>query len=102
MTVARILLMSNNHKELDAICDEMHNIADLNGVRMRGPVHLPTRRLVVPTRKSPCGEGTATWEIYEMRIHKRLIDIDAEERTMRQIIRLNVSRSIFVEIELKS
>ncbi|OLS21952.1 MAG: 30S ribosomal protein S10 [Candidatus Heimdallarchaeota archaeon LC_3] len=100
MTVARIRLMSNSHKELDAICDEMRNIADRTGVRMRGPVHLPTRKLVVPTRKSPCGEGTQTWEKYEMRIHKRLIDIDAEERTMRQIIRLNVSRSIFVEIEL--
>lgn len=102
MTVARIRLMSNNHKELDAICHEMRNIAERTGVRLRGPVPLPTRELFVPTRKSPCGEGTSTWETWSMRLHKRLIDIDAEERTMRQIIRLNVSRSIFVEIELKS
>lgn len=101
MTIARIRLMSTNHHELDGICQEMKQISERTGVRMRGPVHLPTRRLKVPTRKSPCGEGTSTWETYEMRIHKRLIDIDAEEKTMRQIIRLNVSRSIFVEIELK-
>ena len=100
MTTARIRLMSNNHKELDAICDEMRKIAERTGVRMKGPVHLPTKRLIVPTRKSPCGEGTQTWEKYEMRIHKRLIDLDAQENAMRQIIRLNVSRSIFVEIEL--
>ena len=93
--------MSTNHHELDGICQEMKQISERTGVRMRGPVHLPTRRLRFPKRKIPCGEGTATWETYEMRIHKRLIDIDAEEKTMRQIIRLNVSRSIFVEIELK-
>ena len=93
--------MSTNHYELDGICQEMKQISERTGVRMRGPVHLPTRRLRVRTRKSRCGEGTATWETYEMRIHKRLIYIDAEEKTMRQIIRLNVSRSIFVEIELK-
>ena len=93
--------MSTNHHELDGICQEMKQISERTGARMRGPVHLPTKTLVVPTRKSPCGEGTQTWEHYQMRIHKRLIDIDAEEKTMRQIIRLNVSGSIFVEIELK-
>ena len=101
VAVARIRLMSNDYKELDNVCDEMKNIAKRTGVRLRGPIHLPTRRLVVSTRKSPCGQGTNTWEKYEMRIHKRLIDIDAEERTMRQIIRLNIKRSIFVEIELR-
>ena len=64
--------------------------------------YLPTKKLNLPVRKSPSGQGTATWEDYELRIHKRLIDIDADDRTMRQIIRLNVSRSIFVEIELRT
>jgi len=102
VSVARIRLMSTDPNELGAICDEMRRISDRTGVKMRGPVPLPTKRLRITTRKSPCGEGTNTWESYEMRIHKRLIDIDADERTMRQIIRLNISRSIFVEIELKS
>jgi len=101
VAVARIRLMSNDYRELDNICNEMTNIAKRTGVRLSGPIHLPTKRLTVPTMKSPCGEGTKTWEKYEMRIHKRLIDIDAEERTMRQIIRLNIKRSIFVEIELR-
>jgi len=102
VSVARIRLMSTDRQELSAICDEMKRISGRTGVKMRGPVPLPTKHLRITTRKSPCGEGTNTWEHYEMRIHKRLIDIDADERTMRQIIRLNISRSIFVEIELKS
>jgi small subunit ribosomal protein S10 len=50
---------------------------------------------------SPCGEGTKTWDHYEMRIHKRLIDIDADERTMRQVMRIRVPDDVYIEIELK-
>ncbi|NHJ02244.1 MAG: 30S ribosomal protein S10 [Candidatus Heimdallarchaeota archaeon] len=102
VAVARIRLMSADVRQLDGICDEMRRIADKSGVKMRGPIPLPTKKLNLPVRKSPSGQGTATWEDYELRIHKRLIDIDADDRTMRQIIRLNVSRSLFVEIELRT
>jgi small subunit ribosomal protein S10 len=102
VSVARIRLMSTDVGQLDGICKEMKRIAEKSGVKMRGPIPLPTKKLKLPVRKSPSGQGTATWEDYELRIHKRLIDIDADDRTMRQIIRLNVSRSIFVEIELRT
>ena len=102
VSVARIRLMSTDVEQLDGICKEMKRIADRSGVKMRGPIPLPTRKLNLPVRKSPSGQGPATWENYELRIHKRLIDIDADDRTMRQIIRLNVSRTIFVEIELRT
>ncbi len=94
--------MSTDISQLDNICEEMKRIAVKSGVKLRGPVPLPTKILTIPVRKSPSGQGTATWEDYQMRIHKRLIDIDADERTMRQIIRLNVSRDIHVEIELRN
>ena len=102
VSIARIRLMSTDIAELKRMTDEMKMIAKRTGVRLRGPVFLPTKRLRVTTRKSPCGEGSNTWETYEMRIHKRLIDIGADEKTMRQIMRLNVPRTIFVEIELGS
>ncbi len=102
VNVARIRLMSTDVEQLDGICNEMKRIAEKSGVKMRGPIPLPTKKLILPVRKSPSGQGTATWEDYELRIHKRLIEIDADDRTMRQIIRLNVSRSIFVEIELRT
>ncbi|MFQ6077320.1 MAG: 30S ribosomal protein S10, partial [Candidatus Bathyarchaeia archaeon] len=77
---ARIRLTSTDKTKLEGICKELKQIAERTGVRMAGPIPLPTKRLVVPTRKSPCGEGTNTWDHYEMRIHKRLIEIDANER----------------------
>jgi len=61
---------------------------------------LPTRRMVLPTRKTPCGDGSKSWDKWEMRVHKRLIDIDADERAIRQIMRVRIPESVYIEIEL--
>ena len=97
---ARIRLSSSDYKKLEEICKELKAIAIKTGVKMNGPVPLPTKRLRIPVLKTPCGEGTATWDRWELRIHKRLIDIDAEERVMRQIMRIRVPEEVFVSIEL--
>ena len=97
---ARIRLTSTDYKRLETVCNELNAIAEKTGVKMTGPIPLPTKRLKVPVRKSPSGEGTATWDRWEMRIHKRLIDIDAEERVMRRIMRIRVPEEVYVSIEL--
>mgnify|MGYP000738611184 FL=1 len=99
---ARIKLSGLNPKELDRICSQIKEIASKTGVEMSGPVPLPTKRMVVPTRKSPDGEGSETWDHWEMRIHKRLIDISADERALRQIMRIQVPRDVNIEIVLES
>ncbi len=38
---------------------------------MAGPTRLPTKKLRLCVRKAPCGEGTNTYDHFEMRIHKR-------------------------------
>lgn len=97
---ARIRLTSIDYQKLEEVCGELKVIADKTGVKMTGPVPLPTKRLKVPVLKTPCGEGTATWDKWEMRIHKRLIDIDAGERVMRRIMRIRVPEEVHVTIEL--
>lgn len=97
---ARIRLTSTNYKKLEGVCQELRAIAEKTGVKINGPIPLPTKRLRVPVRKSPCGEGTATWDRWELRVHKRVIDIDAEERVMRRIMRIRVPDDVYVSIEL--
>ena len=77
MQKARIKLASININKINEVCQYIKDIADKTGVEMRGPIPLPTKKLKVTTRKSPCGDGTATFDRYEMRIHKRLIDLPA-------------------------
>ncbi len=69
---------------------------------MSGPIPLPTKKLVVPTRKSPDGEGKSfPGKKWELRIHKRLVGIGADERAMRQVMKVNVPDNVSIEIELK-
>jgi len=97
---ARIHLKSTDKERLGEICDEMKDIADKIGVKIAGPIPLPTKRLTIPTRKTPCGQGNATWDHYEMRVYKRLIDIDANERVMRRIMRIKIPDNVYIEITL--
>ncbi|MFU8767977.1 MAG: 30S ribosomal protein S10, partial [Candidatus Methanoperedens sp.] len=82
------------------VCTQVKDIAVKTGVNLSGPVPLPTKKLVVPCRKSPDGEGSETWDHWEMRVHKRLIDLDADERALRQLMRIQVPKDISIEIVL--
>lgn len=98
--IARIRLWSTNVESLEKVAGQIRSIAEKAGVKIRGPVPLPTKRLVVPVMKLPHGEGSKHWEKWEMRIHKRLIDIASDEKVMRQIMRIRVPEDVYVEIEL--
>ncbi|HEC76973.1 MAG TPA: 30S ribosomal protein S10 [Thermoplasmatales archaeon] len=100
--IARITLTGTDAKKIDEVCQQIKTISERTGIRMRGPIPLPTKRLVVPCRKSPDGEGSETWDRWEMRIHKRLIEIDAQDRALRQLMRVQVPDGVNIEIMLKS
>jgi len=99
---ARISLSGTSPKKVDEISRQIKAISERTGVEMKGPTPLPTKKLVVPCRKSPDGEGSETWERWEMRVHKRLIDLDADERALRQLMRIQVPDEVHIEIVLHS
>ncbi len=101
MGKARIKLIGKNALELDEVCKQIRTIALTTGVEIKGPVPLPTRRLGVATRRTPCGDGSDTYEHWEMRIHKRIIDVAGDERTLRQIMRIRVPDDVHVKISLE-
>ncbi|MCX6643202.1 MAG: 30S ribosomal protein S10 [Candidatus Bathyarchaeota archaeon] len=98
---ARIKLTSTDTDKLEGVCNEIKDIASKIGVKLVGPIPLPTKKLLVPTRKTPCGDGSKTWDKYEMRVHKRLIEIDARDRVMRSIMRIKVPNEVYIEMEIK-
>lgn len=100
MEKARIILISKDIKELESVCTQIVDVTKKTGASYSGPVPMPTRTMKVTTRKSPDGEGSETWERWEMRIHKRVVDIDADERSLRQIMRIQVPDGVHIEIEL--
>jgi len=99
---ARISLSGTDPEKVDSVCTQIKQISTRTGVAIRGPIPLPTKRLQVPCRKSPDGEGSETWDRWEMRIHNRLIDLDADERALRQLMRIQVPDGVNIEIVLRS
>ena len=100
MHKARIKIASTEIGKVNEICQYITDIADKTGVEIRGPIPLPTKKLKLTTRKSPDGEGKATWERYEMRVHKRIIDIGTNERALRLIMRVPIPEGLNIEIEM--
>ena len=100
MQKARIKLASIDINKINEVCSYIHDISEKTGVEMRGPIPLPTKKLRVTTRKSPDGEGRATWDRYEMRIHKRLIDLGVDERALRRVMRVPIHEGLNIEIEM--
>ncbi|MFZ8793764.1 MAG: 30S ribosomal protein S10 [Acidilobaceae archaeon] len=95
----RIWLWSTNVKSLESVVAQIKDVAEKTGVKIRGPVPLPTKRLEVPVFKLPHGEGSKYWEHWELRIHKRLIDLEADERVLRRLVRIQVPHDVYIEIK---
>ena len=70
-------------------------------MKPRGPLRLPTKVLRITTRKSPCGEGTNTWDRFEMRIHKRVIDLYTSTEIVNQITNIAIEPGVQVEVTLE-
>ncbi|MBS3091682.1 30S ribosomal protein S10 [Candidatus Pacearchaeota archaeon] len=101
MAKVRIKLSSIDIGSLNKVIDSIKEITARSGVLMRGPIPLPTKRLKVTTRKSPCGNGTATFDRFEMRVHRRILDIPAEDRILHPIMKLKIPRPVQIKIEMK-
>jgi len=101
MQTARIKLTSTNYTTLEEICDKIIDVAQRTGAKHSGKIALPTKKLILPTRKSPCGGGTETYERWQMRLHKRILDVQADERTLKRVMRVEIPEEVHLEIEIK-
>jgi small subunit ribosomal protein S10 len=101
MPKVRIKLQSSDIEQLNNVCETISDIAKQAGINISGPIPLPTKKLRVTTRKSPCGDGKASFDRFEMRIHKRIIDMPTNDRVLHSIMRLSIPRSINIKIEMK-
>jgi len=100
MQKARINLASTEISKINEICNAIKDIAKNTKVKMRGPIPLPTKVLKLTTRKSPCGDGSATFDNFEKRIHKRLIDLCVDERALRLVMRVPIPEGVQITINL--
>ncbi|MFP3165963.1 MAG: 30S ribosomal protein S10 [Nitrososphaeria archaeon] len=100
--IARIKLMSNNLEDLESVSGAIKDMAEKIGVKVSGPIPLPTKKLLIVTRKAPSGQGTHTFDKWELRLHRRLIEVPYNDRVMAQITKLSIPQSVSIEIDFKT
>lgn len=96
----RITLTSRNVRNLEKVCSDLIRGAKEKRLKVKGPVRMPTKVLKITTRKTPCGEGSKTWDRFEMRIHKRLIDLQSPAEVVKQITSISIEPGVEVEVTI--
>ena len=96
----RVRLKGYDHKLLDTAVTEIVQIIRRTGGRVAGPIPLPTRIERFTVNRSPFVDKKSR-EQFEIRTHKRLIDIlEPTQQTIDELGKLELSTGINVEIKL--
>ena len=96
----RIKLKAYEHNIIDQSALRIVETAKRTGARVSGPIPLPTEREVVTILRSPHKDKDSR-EQFEMRTHKRLIDIlNPTPRTVDALTKLDLPAGVEIEIKL--
>lgn len=96
----RIRLKSFDHKILDTSAAKIVETAKATGAEVAGPIPLPTRKEIFTVIRSPHVNKDSR-EQFELRTHKRLIDIASPtKKTVDALTRLDLPAGVDIEIKL--
>jgi small subunit ribosomal protein S10 len=96
----RIRLKAYDHSAIEAAAKEIVETAERTGATVSGPVPLPTEKNVYCVIRSP-HKYKDSREHFEMRTHKRLIDIiDPTPKAVDSLMRLDLPADVNIEIKL--
>ncbi|MBN2559199.1 MAG: 30S ribosomal protein S10 [Clostridia bacterium] len=96
----RIRLKAYDHQLIDQSANKIVETAKRSGAKISGPVPLPTRKEIVTILRAPHKYKDAR-EQFEMRTHKRLIDIlQPTPKTIDALMRLDLPAGVDIEIKL--
>ncbi len=96
----RIRLKAYDHKVLDRSTQEIVRTAKRTGAEISGPIPLPTKRTLYTVLRSP-HVNKKSREQFEMKVHKRLIDItNSTPQTVDALMKLDLPSGVDVEIKV--
>lgn len=96
----RVRLKAYDSRVIDACCQQILDTAIRTGAAVVGPIPLPTERTVYAVNKSPFTDKDAR-EHFEMRVHKRLIDIiEPTDKTIDSLMHLELPAGVDIELKI--
>ena len=96
----RVCLKAYDHKLIDVSAEKIVETAKRTDAKVAGPIPLPTKRRVYCVLRSPHVDKMSR-EHFEMRIHKRIIDIyDPTQQTTEELSRMDLPAGVDIEVKL--
>jgi len=97
----RIKLKAFEHQILDQSTKVIVDTAKSTGATVKGPIPLPTKKKIITILRAPHKYKDAR-EQFEMRTHKRLIEIHLPtQKTMEKLMKLELPAGVDIEIQAK-
>ena len=96
----RVCLKAYDHRLIDASAEKIVETARRTEAKVAGPIPLPTKRRIYCVLRSPHVDKKSR-EHFEMRIHKRIIDIhEPTKQTTEELSRLDLPAGVDIEVKL--
>ena len=93
----RVCLKAYDHKLIDVSAEKIVETAKRTDAKVAGPIPLPTKRRIYCVLRSPHVDKKSR-EHFEMRTHKRIIDIyEPTKQTMEELRRLDLPAGVDIE-----
>ena len=97
----RLTITGSKLENLQNVCNSLVYKLKRERRNVRGPIPMPRRRLRITTRRAPCGNGTETYDHFEMRIYKRVIDYSGTLASVKQITEIGLEPDVHVEVTIR-
>lgn len=94
----RITMISNNKTEIERVAYSIYDLAKKNDPSCKGPISSKNNNMKITTRRSPCGNGSNTYDRFTMIVRKKHIDVTATYDTFKEITSSVSSPDVFIHV----
>jgi small subunit ribosomal protein S20e len=94
----RFTLTSTKLAVLESMTSKLIASAKKENLKVIGPVRHPNKILRITVRRSPCGNGTQTFDRFEMRIHKRVVNLICPAEYIKKVTDFTIEPGVEVEL----
>lgn len=96
----RIKLKAYDHNLIDASCERIVQAAEGTGASVSGPIPLPTQKEIITILRSPHNHKDSR-EQFELRTHKRVIDIyNTTSKTVQHLMKMDLPGGVDIQIKI--
>jgi len=97
----QITMVSRNIAELERVAYTIYDLAKEKSMGCKGPSSFKNKKFKITTRKSPCGNGSNTWDRYTMKVGKKQIKVTGTSDGFKSIMEVVNSPEVSIQVEVK-